>query len=336
MLREIKVNTWNRYTTANFTVVPEVMGTKHEFEFESFNITINIPPEDSANRDEGFDQVAYLGCWREDEGIKIPLEYEVHKVDLNIEVKELQNIPEEASNTSNVDSSIYDKEKRELLDKISDRYELIANRAFTYWLEILQWSSNAPLLGVGSPSSNLSGWGTYLIDPHTNNRVYSSTNRITVQRTTLVTDENWRLTLNRVQNQTELPMYIKFLHDAHVSMRSGNIHRATVELALCSENYLRYSVFELIPQNLMDDFVQFIEEANINQYLNRFFKNALGEEDKVKFNPLKKELSSLFNRRNKYMHMGKMEDITSERYERYLKAVKELLQIKLVNGVQGN
>lgn len=333
MLREIKVNTWNRYTTANFTVVPELMGTKHEFEFESYYITINIPSEDSVDRDERFDHVASLNCWREEDGVKVPLEYEIHKVDLSIEVKELQCIPEEASNTCNVDSSIYSKKQRDILDKVSDRYELIANRAFTYWLEILRWSSNTPLLGVGSPASNLSGWGTYLIDPNTSNRVYSSTGRITVQRTNPVTDEDWRMALNRVQTQTELPMYIKFLHDAHVSMQSGNIHRATVELALCSENFLRYSVFELIPENLMGDFVEFIEEANINQYLNRFFKNSLAQDDKAKFNPLKKELSSLFNRRNKYMHMGKMEDITLERYERYLKAVKELLQIKLVDCV---
>lgn len=178
--------------------------------------------------------------------------------------------------------------------------------------------------------------GLNLVDAQTSNHVYASTTRFTIQRTDPVTSKNWNLALERVQSQIELPIYIKFLHDAHESIRSGNIQRAVVELALCCEIYLRYSVFKLIPPDLLEDFVIFIEEANINQYLNRFFKNSLSPEDKPKFNPLKRALSSLFNRRNKYMHMGKIDDITSERYDRYLKSVKDLLEIKLSHRSQEN
>lgn len=159
-MRKIKVHTWGRYYTPNFTVFPEIMGEKHEFEFESYNITISIPSIDLSNRGDGHDQLAILESWTEENGIKVPLEYNILKVDINIEVKELQYIPEKASNTKSVDTSIYDKEERDFLDNVSDRYESIANRAFIYWLEILRWSTNSPLLGIAPPFSNRSGYGT--------------------------------------------------------------------------------------------------------------------------------------------------------------------------------
>ena len=336
MVNKVKVITWNRYTIPNFRVTPELMGAKHKFEFDSYNVTVKVPSEEHATRNEGYDEVASLISWRESNGEKIPLEYSVEKVDINIEVKELQDIPEDASNSEHIDSSIYSEQSYTILNNVTEEYENIANRAFLYWLEILRWSSNRPRLGKGSPFSNESGWGTYLIDSKTGNRVFSSTRSINIQITAPVTEQEWQLTLNRVQSNTKLPMYMKFLHDSYDSAHAGNIQRATVELALCAENYLRYSVFELIPESLHSDFILFIEEANINQYLNRFFKNSLSKEDGMKFKKIKQNLSSLFDKRNKYMHMGKMDSINVEKYQRYLKAVNELLVIKLQNNQVGN
>jgi len=304
------------------------MGKEFSFEFESFNITITIPSEELVKRHGYQDELAYIISSQKVDGIQIPLKYEVYKVYVNVEVQELQDIPEEAFNITNI-GSLYEADQRDILDNISYKYELIARRAFTYWLEILRWSANSPLIGVCSSTRTKIEQSRDLIDPNTSKRLYSSTGRISIKSSKAVTTEELNLTLNRVQKQDELPMHIKFLHDAKESIQFGNIHRATVELALCSENFLRYSVFDLIPKDLNSDFVTFIEEANINQYLNRFFKNAIPSKDAKNFKSIKQEISSLFSRRNNYMHMGKMKDLTPERYEKYLNAVEDLLQIKL-------
>lgn len=79
---------------------------------------------------------------------------------------------------------------------------------------------------------------------------------------------------------------------------------------------------------MQKNFVTYIEEANISQYLNKFFDDIVEDKDRSKFKKLKKEISSLISKRNSYMHMGNMNDATLKNCRRYLSAVKDLFDIE--------
>lgn len=328
-MESISAKSWMRFDIPNFSVEPKVMGSSHKFILDDFRIEIKLPKKDHVNKGPKFDEVASLTSWKSI--TEEPLVFEVHKVDLEIKLKEKISIPQDAINSTNVDVSLFDENSRKKLNNVTNEYAEISDRALQYWLEILRWSTGYPFIGKQFSHANKSGWGTYLINESTENRVYCGTQVIVIPKDYLVTYIQWELTQTRLSKNLQLPMYIKFIHDAQSSIKIGNCERAIVELALACENYLRYSVFDYLPSGLQKEFVEYIEEANINQYLNRFFNNIVEEKDKTKFKKIKKDISSLISRRNSYMHMGTMKDAHSDNFNRYLSAVENLILIEKSN-----
>lgn len=320
----ISAKTWSRYSTPNFDVVTSITGKSHDFVFETYSVSIKIPSQEMTS-----DEAIILKT-RKDDGT--PLEYSVSRVDVFVEVKDDVSVPQEASNTTNVIKDVFSENESADLDSTIAKYSDISMRAFLYWIDILRWSANNSSIGTGSSisigsSSHETGFGTHLVDKETCNRIYIASTCIRVSLTKAVTDDEWDLSQNRVTDGIQLPMHIGFYHDAKESMRLNCPERAIVELALACENYLRYSVFTLLPKTLREDFVEFVEEANINQFLNRFFKKSIAPENVSEFNKIKKEVSSLFDRRNKYMHMGKAKELTRERFQRYVNATESLFEM---------
>lgn len=91
---EISAKTWNRFITRNLSVAAEVMGSMHEFRFEDFHVTIRLPAQEDAERDDRFDRVARLTSWRSD--TSEPLIYDVARVDVYVIYQKLVSVPIEA------------------------------------------------------------------------------------------------------------------------------------------------------------------------------------------------------------------------------------------------
>lgn len=332
---DIVAKSWNRYVTTHFCVKSDLMGASHAFSFESHRVFVRLPQAKLADRDESkFDQVARLDSYRAD--TNEPLTFTVERVDLEIEVSNLISVPDEALVKPPCQHESFSTEQRKVVDGICESHQVVAERAFEYWLEILRWSSGFALIGQPEISEKRSGWSTYVVDSSTNHRVWGCGPMFTVYRELEVTKEHWEIAETHLTNGDILPMHIRFLHDAETSTRNGHYEKSILELAMACEIYLRYSVFNFIPDTTPKEFVTYIEEANINKYVERFFKSLVRSENLKDYNRLTTDISSLMSRRNSYVHMGRMDGADQERCCRYINAAKLLFTISLSNGPNQN
>jgi hypothetical protein len=324
---EIATQTWNRFITRNLSVAADVMGSVHEFDFETFHVKVRLPKQEDAQRDEGFDEVARLTSWKA--STKEPLVYDVAKVDVNVLHTGLINVPEEAlSNPPNQYEHFTDRQKNTVED-MCNRFSGIAERAFQYWVEILRWVSSNAMIGQPDISGFESGWSTYLMDVSTGHRVWGSSHTIVVHLQSEITKEYWKKAEEHLNNGDTLPLHLRFFHDAKASKRNGQYEKAIIELAMACEIYLRYQVFEFIPESTPQELKKYIEEANINKYVSQFFNSLVPESKRSAYKKIAKDISSLMSRRNSYVHMGELHDADERLCCRFIDTTEELFKICL-------
>jgi len=332
---DIVAKSWNRYVTTHFCVKADVMGASHEFSFENYRVFVRLPRSDHADRDERkYDQVARVSSYRTD--TKEPLAFTVESVDLEIDVPGSISVPDEALVKPPCQFESFSSEQKMVVGEICDSHPAIAERAFEYWLEVLRWSSGFALVGQPEISGKHSGWSTYVVDKSTNHHVWACGLRTVVYREFEVTKEHWEIAQAHLANGDILPMHLRFLHDAETSTRNNHCEKAILELAMACEIYLRYSVFNFIPDSTPAVLVTYIEEANINKYVDKFFRSLVPNENLKDYSRLTKDISSLMSRRNSYVHMGRMDGADQERCRRYINAAKLLFTISLSNASNRN
>jgi len=168
-----------------------------------------------------------------------------------------------------------------------------------------------------------------LIDNETEHRFWIASQTFVAKMKCKVSKDQWETAQKRLKEGLNMPTHIGYLHDAVEAYRAGQCRRSIIDIAMACEVFLHYSVLVLIPETLHETFKEYIEEANINQYVNRFFKNNIAQEDLVKFKKLKTEISSLFSKRNKLLHMGNEEGANEENCQMFIAVAKELFSIKI-------
>ncbi len=306
----------------------------HEFEFENHHVSVKLPRPEHADRDERYDDVATVSSSRAD--TKEALSYRVQKVDVEIAVPEPISVPEEALSNPPKQFEHFSEEQKKSADGVCNQHSELAEKAFQYWLEMIRWASGAALIGQPSISGFESGWSTYLMESATNHRVWASPIMLTVYREYEVTKEHWEIAAEHLRNSDELPMHLRFFHDAVTSTRHGQYKKAIIEIAMACEIYLRYAVFEFIPERTPEELVKYIEEANINKYASQFFKSLVDESQISEYKTILKEISSLMSRRNSYVHMGQMDSADNALCQRFITAAKRLFTIQLSSNGNEN
>ena len=324
---EISARTWTRFLVTNFNVSADVMGLAHTFDFHGYNVSVKLPQQDEADKDERYDNVASISSWRAD--TEEPLSYEVLKVDVEIVVKTQLSVPPEALERPPKQFEYFSSEQTRAGDDVCAQYSEIADRAFQYWLGVLRWATDYALIGQPEISGPDSGWSTYILETSTNHRVWAGTTVIRVQSHTEVTKDHWDKASKRLVSGEEVPMHLRFLQDAETSTKNEQYEKAILELAMACEIYLRYSVFEFIPESTHFELKTYIEEANINRYVSKFFRSLVPADMLSEYKKLTSEISSLMSRRNSYVHMGKMDDANAETCYRFIKSTRRLFTITL-------
>ena len=331
---EISAKTWSRFITTNFCVTAEIMGFMHEFKFDNHHVSVKLPLPEHADRDERFDDVASVASSRAD--TDEVLSYRVRKVDVEIAVPVPISVPKEALSNPPKQIKHFSEEEKAVADRVCNEHSELAGRAFQYWLEMMRWASDSALIGQHSINGYESGWSTYLMESKTNHRVWASPVMLSAYRESEVTKVHWEKAAEHLQNSDELPMHFRFLHDGITSTRHGQYKKAIIEIAMACEIYLRYSVFEFIPEGTPSELVKYIEEANINKYVSQFFRSLLDESQITEYKKIAKEISSLISRRNSYVHMGQMDDADNSLCQRFINAARKLFTIKLSIGENEN
>ena len=173
-----------------------------------------------------------------------------------------------------------------------------------------------------------SGRGTYLEDADNGHSLWASTLMFTVPRYRVITQDEWNSIQSSLDAQEFPPIYSALKHDAQENMGRSNYRSALIELAMTCEIFLRSMVLKRLPSSLSSTLVVAIEEVNISQYVAKHFRALVTEKDEVNFGKLSKELTSLFDKRNKLLHMGKSEGVTKENCERFLRVANDLLNFE--------
>lgn len=327
---DISTKTWTRFVTTNFCVTAEVMGSIHKFDFEGHHVSVKLPQLEHTNREPRFDHLASVSSYQR--GTGSPLSYCVMKVDVEINVQERISVPEKALSDPPKQIDYFSEEQQKIVDSVCNRNSELAKRAFQYWLEIMRWASENALIGQPGFGDVESGWSTYLMEATSSQRVWASQAVITVYREMEVTEQHWKDAERRLKAGDELPMHLRFLHDAETSKRNGQYQKSIIEIAIACEIYLRYAVLAFIPEETPEEFEKYIEEANINKFVSQFFRGFLDSSQALEYKAITKELSSLFSRRNSYLHMGKMSNADNDLCLRFINAARRLFAIKLNGG----
>ena len=99
-------------------------------------------------------------------------------------------------------------------------------------------------------------------------------------------------------------------------------------MCIAAETFLRQKVWASLPSAMGDDVRAYVEQANIDKYINKFFPPLLNEEQSVSYkSELRPHLNGLFKIRNDIMHAGASNLASRERCFAHLQAVRSLFAL---------
>ena len=301
------------------------MGSEHRFVFENSMFAIKIPSIDQVDRGQGYDEVASVGARRVVDNE--PLEFHIHKVDVEVSIPVIVSIPSEVLDRPANAYDLFSNEEQKRLNKIAEQHQSIAEKAFEYWIRIVRWVCDDPRLGRDQIEDFHSGWSTYLIGEESGTKIWIQGLVLHVRGYKTLRLEEWNEIQSRLSQGSQPPIYVELKHDAEENIRLGDYRRSLVDMAIACETFLRIAVLQTLPSELNTKLAEYIEEANVSQYINKFFPEIIDEATNKQFKKLKSDLSSLFDRRNKLMHMGKDDGIDEKLCLRFLKVTQELVSL---------
>lgn len=322
--REVKIKSWNRFLTTGLAVKPEIMGSEHKFPFHNSLITIKVPSIDQINRGKGYDEVVSVS-WRRATDNE-PLEYDIHKVDVEVSIPIITSIPSEVLNRNANAYEILSDEEQKKLNQIATQHESIAEEAFEYWLRVIRWIKDDSRIGRRQVEK-LVNWSVRLFDEESAHKIWIGGGVFHVEGYKTIKSNEWQEIQSKLESNSQPPIFIELKHDANENIKLGDFRRAVIDMAMACETFMRFSVLQKLPNELNPKLVEFIEMANVNQYSDKFFPEILDEIDKNRFKTIKTELSILFKKRNKLVHMGQDNGIDEDLCKKLLLATESLLSI---------
>ena len=324
--QQVTIKSWNRFHTRNLVVDPEVLGKEHCFPFENSTISIRIPTAKQVDRGHGYDEVASAGARQSIDNE--PVEVVINKVDLEVSFPIRVLMSSEVLNRNANAYDLFSEKEQEQLNNIAEQHQLIAEKAFDYWIRIVRWVCDDSRIGREWVDDFHTGWSTYLIDTESETKVWIQSQMLSVVGYRRLNIEEWREIQFKLSAVSIPPIYVELKHDAEEHLNLGDYRRSLIDLVIACETFLRFTVLKGLPEELNPKLVAYIETANISQYVNQFFPEVINEAAKKEYQKLKSDLKSLFARRNKLVHMGNDSGINEELCLRFLRLTQELLSIK--------
>jgi hypothetical protein len=327
-----QVKSWNRFAITHLGAQPDVMGHEHHFHFNQNMITVKLPQVEQADRGGSYDEVASVKAWSADGK---PLYYEVYKVDVETSGNVRLEFPLEVLNRPPNALDLFSKEEQAHLNEVGSQYQSIAERALEYWVRIVRWTCDDFRISRDRGEGFYSGWTIRLVDVETGKRVWIPTAVFLVSAYRTVSLKEWEDIQQRLSDELYPSVYIEHKHDAEEYIERGDYRRAIVDLAAACELFLRVVVLRSLPAGLRPALQESIDSESISQYFNRFFPKAISEAARREYNKkqyngnnMKRELASLFSRRNGLLHAGKDDGVNRQICERFLKMTKDLLGLQ--------
>lgn len=326
---EVTIATWNRFVPRNLAIHPDLLGAEHSFGFEEAEIKISLPSIKHLPTEPNQEGPLSFNGWREQNGKKLPIQYTVNAVDIEVATKEKILLPCEVLDVSPCAIEIISKEQQEYLNHLVAVYGSTAERAFDLWIKTLRWKCSNSAVGRPEISGCESGWSTYLVAKPQDKRVWIAPQVIVARGLKMVTAEMWADVENSLKQGCTSPVYIDLMMDASEHIKLAGLQRATVDIAIACETFLRMILARTLPANLRPAVVTYIDDANIRQVIEKFIPEVLNETERKDFDRIKSKLHILFDNRNKILHKADMSGLTKKVCESFIEIANKLFEIEV-------
>ena len=319
----MKLHSWDRFITRALAVPPSLMGRSLSFEHNGSTVTIKLPPVEKVGDVHDEDARACRGAWNANTGETIYIV--IRSVDVCAEATTEVPVPSEVLDRRPNAYELVSEEQQKTLNSVAETCSAQSQAAFEYWISLLRWVSGSHKICRHVSVGNSSGWSTYLLDAATEKEVWIHSQTIVVEGYRTITEAVWEK-VNQLASARETPPIYSILHgDALDCIDDADYRRALVDLSVACEVFLRSRVIASLPSGTSDQVSRLIEEANINQLVAHLFPALLDQEAGERYKRrIKDDLSSLFGRRNKLMHVAELHGATLENCRRYASVAREL------------
>lgn len=328
-LEELTFVSWNRFVPRNLSIHRDLVGAEHEFISDGNHITIKLPSANHLPTEPNREGSLSFNGWRDVDGKKIPEEYHVNSVDIEVSIAEKIVLPSKVLEVSPCAYDIIPKTQQERLTGLANKSSSVAERAFDLWIRTLRWKCDYSAIGRPEVSGCESGWSTYLIAKPQNRRVWIAPSVLMIMGSKKVTHEMWEAAGDSLKVGCSPPVYIDLMMDATEHIKLNDLHRATVDMAIACETFLRMLVAQNLPINIPSSVASYIDDANIRQVLEKFIPEILGSTGNNELRKIKNKLHSLFDTRNRIVHKGLTAQLTKNLCETFLETTRKLLSLNV-------
>lgn len=221
------------------------------------------------------------------------------------------------------------RSQQEQLDALAEAHASIAEKAFNFWTRVLRWKSGDS--GVGRPEviGHKSGWGSYLVAKSTRQRIWAHNQpEVFWIGQTVVTTEIWNTVALAVKSNMEPPIFIELMFDAVEHIRLGDLQRASVDMAVACECYLRTLVTNSLPIGLKKSLGDYVDDANIRIVLTKFIPDLLDDEERQHLKRIESRLHKLFDVRNDILHTGQNRALSFNDCGKFIDATRALIDMR--------
>jgi len=315
------------FVCRNLAVVPQLLGRSHNFNFRGHRILITLPKLSDVDESHSDDPQANCQSWLRVDGVDIPAEYNVYRIDLKVFLNEIPQIHPQMLVLNINQFGLLENSEQAALNAICDANSRVAIEAYEYWLSMMRWSTKSFRIGRSAVVGNASGWSPTLCAVELDKKVWCAPNCLTVEGVHRTKNEEWETVSVVLAEGKEIPPHIGLLQDAQEYNRRRDHRRSMIDIAIACEVFLRARVLSALPQGIPAAIRTSIESTNISQFVSKFFPDLLTSTGKSKFSRLSKELTSLFDARNKIMHMDNNERATSEQCVRFIGLANKLFDL---------
>ena len=326
---DLSVGSWNRFITRDLPIDPDLVGATHEFTYENCKIKIQLPLKKALPTEPLEGELLTFDGYNEVEGKKIPIYIWVHAVDVATFTGERVTVTEAILNQAPNAYDIVPKAQQDQLDRVAKAHTSIAEKAFDLWLRILRWKCNNSAIGRPEISGHESGWGTYLITESAGQRIWVWSEPIRWEiGQEAITAEIWNDVNSALQSGMKPPVFVELMFDAIEHMKLNDLQRATVDMAVSCETYLRMLVSSSLPTSVNDSIREYVDDANIRSVLTKFVPEILNQKEKMQLKKIASTLHKLFDARNDIVHMGQTPKLKLLDCQQFLDATRKLLTLR--------
>ncbi len=323
----MKLQSWNRFKIRALAVEPSLMGGSTSFVYDGLTVTIRIPSLGQVGDQHDEDVLATCGAWNSKTGEATY--FHVHAIDVITVCASEVDLPDSVLRRRPNAYEFIDKDTQTTLNAVAGKAATVASSAFEYWISLLRWVTRFHRIGREVRAGSGSGWSTYLHEHTTKKPVWIEEMVIVVPGIHTVTSVEWQTTHSHASARDEPPMHAVLLDDAKHCIDVGDYRRALVDLSVACEVYLRTAVINALPPGVLDETVRVIEEANINQFVAHMFPALLSDSARLDYKrTIKEELSSLFAKRNKLMHVAALEGVNRENCEKFRDVLEAMFRLE--------